>query len=135
MPVPAEPGLATVNVMVPEVAIADAGTATVRGLLLMNVVFEVWAVPFQFTTALEPKLVPFMIKGEGRVTRSYGSRVECCDCGDHAGYGRHHPGAVAAGDGEFRDGQCTSAMSKSLVAGFSVLNGFHRVLLPGRGLQ
>ena len=62
MPVPAVPGLVTVNVTIPEVATSDAGTATVSWLLLMNVVFEVWATPFQFTTALEPKLDPLTVR-------------------------------------------------------------------------
>jgi hypothetical protein len=28
----------------------------------MNVVFDVWATPFQFTTAFVPKLVPLTVK-------------------------------------------------------------------------
>jgi hypothetical protein len=49
-------------VTVPDIATSDAGIATVSWLLLMNMVFEVWAAPFQFTTALDPKLDPLTVK-------------------------------------------------------------------------
>src|SRR3984893_9238242 len=62
MPVPAVPGFVTVKAPIPDIATSDAGIATVSWLLLMNVVFEVWAAPFQLTTALEPKLDPLTVK-------------------------------------------------------------------------
>jgi hypothetical protein len=61
IPVPAVAGLVTVMEIVPAVAMAEAGTATVSWLALTKVVFEVWAVPFKFTTALAAKLVPLTV--------------------------------------------------------------------------
>jgi hypothetical protein len=62
MPVPEVPGLVTVSVTIPDIATSEAGIATVSWLLLMNVVFAVWAAPFQFTTAVELKLDPLTVK-------------------------------------------------------------------------
>ena len=61
-PVPAVAGLVTVTVTLPEVAMADAGIATVSWLLLTNVVLAVCAAPFQFTTAFAPKLLPLTVR-------------------------------------------------------------------------
>jgi len=58
IPVPGVEGFVTVTEMAPGVAMADAGTVTISWLPLTKVVFAVWAVPFKFTTALAPKLVP-----------------------------------------------------------------------------
>src|ERR1700739_4367696 len=63
MPVPGGPGLVTKIFTEPAATIAEAGTATVSSVPLTKVVFDVWATPFQFTTAFPPKLVPVTVRG------------------------------------------------------------------------
>jgi hypothetical protein len=62
IPVPGVAGFVTVTEIVPGVAMADAGTATISWLPLTKVVLAVWAVPFKFTTALLAKFVPFTVR-------------------------------------------------------------------------
>ena len=55
------PGLVTVTVTLPAAAMAEAGTATVSWFMARRAVL-VCATPFQFTTALELKVVPLTVK-------------------------------------------------------------------------
>ncbi len=79
---------------------AEAGTVTISWLPLTKVVFAVCAVPFQFTTALAPKLVPLTVRVNAAPPAVALLGESCRDGGHGPGDRRGHFGAVAARDGE-----------------------------------